>query len=43
MRQQFADIIVQVLEDEIRLDARAKSAWQSGLSALIAGISKSLK
>jgi hypothetical protein len=43
MFEQFARVIVNVLEEEIKLDTAAKNAWSNGLSALIEGISKSLK
>ena len=45
MTQQFSNVIVQVLEEELgsRFDADVKGAWEDGLRALTNGISKNLK
>jgi len=41
----MARIIVEVLEEELgnRFDSDTKDAWEDGLKALVAGISKNLK
>jgi hypothetical protein len=43
--KQFGEILTGVLAEELgsAFNAEAKSAWKSGLAALVAGISKTLK
>ncbi|XP_046637061.1 uncharacterized protein LOC124315433 isoform X1 [Daphnia pulicaria] len=45
MFEQFGEILTGVLAEELgsAFNAEAKSAWKSGLAALVAGISKTLK
>lgn len=41
--QQFARIIVDVMDDKLPLSDGEERAWENGLAALVTGISKSLK
>jgi hypothetical protein len=43
--KQFGEILTGVLAEELgsAFNAEAQSAWKSGLAALVAGISKTLK
>jgi hypothetical protein len=43
--KQFGEILTGVLAEELgsAFNAEAQSAWKSGLAALVAGVSKTLK